>query len=698
MKTLFFIYGILLAAVSFASELPKPDVIRGYASVQGEQSLFYSNAFENRKLPGMKLWHGFRIVPREGVNGTSALKISAKAPNRKDLFCILELPDIPVGTKAIVSFDVRGEDILFNGKQPPKAYFPYGAVEYRNLKTKRNTNFATWTRVPISPQFEKRQFSFTAMEGYKPFLVLRLTTNWSGTIWFDNITVTSGGTKKSVFLNQPFMRCFSASPAYRLTVCAGEIKSPALLVAIERNGRILEECVLAPSADGSYEGALKNTCPDGSATMDITLADTAQRKRLLHSRIPVNFRFNAKVPANAVIPDPSGRLLVNGKPFMPIKTDVYLSAHIGSHGSMEDFRKVCADLKAAGFNMLSDSEFLRTYENIRNFCSFSDNKANDLLTVFDVLQEYGLKGVVSMSILYDQYRWQPKAFCGKSGMRAMSAKAVETLKNHPAFFLWYISDEQPPEHWNDVLAMREICNSLDPWHPTLACNYIGTLLPENAKLGDVFGVDNYPISNEAVSDISSIYSMMKLAQTGGVPLWGVVQAFNWAYYNQAKKEEYGKRYTTPSEEALRGMTLLYALGGAKGFNFYSYPKTRHYRVQLEKYGDRDYSDVMWKSTCRVVADLKKLEPYILGRAAIQPIVFKGDSKGILYGGIFTADDGRRAVAVVSSQNAATDTTFEIPGKADLKSLHGRIQNLGGGKYRCVMNRIDGDILLPQNNL
>ncbi|MBR4666252.1 MAG: hypothetical protein IKO93_20465 [Lentisphaeria bacterium] len=694
MKALFFICAALLSAVSFADDLPKPEIIRGYGLAQGGQAILYSNAFENRNLPGMKLWHGFRIVPAEGVNGTSALKISAKNPNQKDLFCILELPDIPTGTKAIVSFDVRSEDILFKGKQPSKTYFPYAAVEYRNLKTKKNTSFATWTRVPISQQFEKRQFNFTAVDGYKPFLVFRLTTNWSGTIWFDNITVTSAGTKKSVFLNQPFMRCFSTSPKFRLTVCAGEIKSPALLIAIEQNGKILEECVLGPSADGSYEGALQNTYPDGFATMDITLADTAQQKRLLSSRIPVNFRFNAKVPANAVMPDSYGRLLVNGKPFMPVKTDVYLSAHIGNHGSMEEFRKICADLKASGFNMISNSEFLHTYKNIKNFCSFSDNKANDLLAVFDVLQEYGLKGVISMGILYDQYRWQPKVFCGKSGMRAMSAKVVETLKDHPALFLWYICDEQPLEDWNEVLAMREICHSLDPWHPTLACNYIGTLLPENAKLGDVFGVDNYPISNEAVSDISAIYTMMKLAQTSGVPLWGIVQAFNWAYYNSVNPKEYGKRFTTPSEEAVRGMTLLYALGGAKGFNFYSYPKTHHYREKMEKYGDKDYSDIMWKRTCRVVEDLKKMEPYILGKAAIQPIVFNDNSKGILYGGIFTADDGRQAVVVVSSRNAATDTTFEIPGKADLKSLHGRIQNLGNGKYRCVMDRIDGDIILP----
>lgn len=691
---LFVVCAVLLPAVSFADDLPKPEIIRGYGTSQGEQAILYSNAFENRNLPGMKLMNGFKIVPSEGANGTSALKISAKKNNKKDLYCILELPDIPVGTKMIVSFDVRGEDIQLNGKQPSKSYFPYAAVEYRNLKTKQHGRFGTWTRVPISRQFEKRQFNFTAMEGYKPFLVLRLTTDWSGTIWFDNITVTSAGTKKLLFLNQPFMRCFSTSPKFKLTVCAKEIKSPALLVAIEQNGRILEECVLAPSADGSYEGTLKNTYPDGPATMDITLADAVQQKRLLHSRIPVNFRFNAKVPANAVMPDAYGRLLVNGKPFMPVKTDVYLSAHIPPHGSMEEFRKVCADLKASGFNMISDSEFLHTYKNIKTFCSHSDNKANDLLAVFDVLQEYGLKGVVSMGILYDQYRWQPKGFCGKRGMRAMSAKVVETLKNHPALFLWYICDESPVEHWNDVLAMREICHSLDPWHPTLACNYIGTLLPENAKLSDMFGVDNYPISNEAVADISSIYTMMKLVQTSGVPLWGVVQAFNWAYYLPVKKEDYGKRYTTPSEEALRGMTLLYALGGAKGFNFYSYPKTHHYRERMEKFGDRDYSDIMWKRTCRVVKDLKKMEPYILGKAAIQPIVFKDNPKSILYGGIFTADDGRHAVAVVSSQNAATDTIFEIPGKANLKSLHGRIQNLGNGKYRCVMNRIDGDILLP----
>ena len=118
---LFVVCAVLLPAVSFADDLPKPDVIRGYGTAQGEQAILYSNAFENRNLPGMKLMNGFKIVPSEGANGTSALKISAKKPNKKDLYCILELPDIPVGTKMIVSFDVRGEDIQLNGKQLYKA-------------------------------------------------------------------------------------------------------------------------------------------------------------------------------------------------------------------------------------------------------------------------------------------------------------------------------------------------------------------------------------------------------------------------------------------------------------------------------------------------------------------------------------------------------------------------------------------------
>ena len=83
MKLLFFICAVLLSAVSFADDLPKPDVIRGYGTAQGEQAILYSNAFENRNIPGMKLMNGFKIVPGEGSNGTSALKISAKNPNKK---------------------------------------------------------------------------------------------------------------------------------------------------------------------------------------------------------------------------------------------------------------------------------------------------------------------------------------------------------------------------------------------------------------------------------------------------------------------------------------------------------------------------------------------------------------------------------------------------------------------------------------
>ena len=81
---LFVVCAVLLPAVSFAEDLPKPEIIRGYGTSQGEQAILYSNAFENRNLPGMKLMNGFKIVPSEGANGTRALKISAKKNNKKE--------------------------------------------------------------------------------------------------------------------------------------------------------------------------------------------------------------------------------------------------------------------------------------------------------------------------------------------------------------------------------------------------------------------------------------------------------------------------------------------------------------------------------------------------------------------------------------------------------------------------------------
>ncbi len=667
----------------------KPEDIRKFPQAEPASKIIYSNSFEDKNAPGMEFKTGGVIAPGEGTNGTSALKISSLEPVAKGLYTTLNLPEIPVGAKLKVKFAVRSENIQMNGQAPSKAFFPYASTEYKNLKTGKSQGFANWTRVAPGKEYGEMEYSFTALEGYKPFLVFRLSQGWSGTLWFDDVQVFTEGSKKLVFLNYPRQRTFMGNTEYSLNVYAPELKKPCLLVSMVMGDKVIQEQVVLPNADNEFAGKFNAPLPEGAGEIRAVLADLESKKQFETFTFPVTVSPESKPPAGAASVDRYGRMIVDGKPFLPIGMGFHLSG-----GTPEDFRKVCSDLSNAGFNMTHSTDFLLGYKNPKFFTYFTGDQAVDTVKILDVLNEYGLKCHMPVGVFYDHYRWQPKSFMGVNGMEAMTRKTVETLRRHPALLIWYISDEIAWEHRDKVLEMRRIANSLDPWHPTLSVHYAATLLPDCSIYSDIAGVDNYPITRETKeTDISTITSMMKQAVKGGVPQWGVIQAFNWAYYlHEVKSSERYRSYSTPSEEAIRAMTFLYALGGAKGFWFFTYPKTKMHWDKMKIFEDATYDEVIWERVKKVVPALKKMEPYIMGKEEIVPLTVVNKMNSTVSGGIFTADNGEKAVVIVAAQGCGAEAEFTLPGMPGLKSLYGKIEDLGNGNYRFKTDRLDADIL------
>ena len=153
----------------------------------------YSNSCDDPKQTGMRLVTGFKIVPKKGMDGSGALKITRAFPISEDHYCSLTLPIIPAGTKCKVSFFVKGENLSYDGYPAVEADFKhlsYSAIEYRDAATGKNLGgIGEWCKNPVQNEFREMTYYFRVPTGKNPFLVFRLQRKWGGSLLFDNIRV-----------------------------------------------------------------------------------------------------------------------------------------------------------------------------------------------------------------------------------------------------------------------------------------------------------------------------------------------------------------------------------------------------------------------------------------------------------------------------------------------------------------------------
>lgn len=167
----------------------------------------YSNSCNDPKQTGMRLMTGFKIVPKEGMDGSGALKITRAFPISEDHYCCLMLPVIPAGTKCKVSFFVKGEKLSYDGHPAVEAdfkYLSYSAIEYTDVETGKNLGgVGEWCKNPVQNEFREMTYYFRVSAGKNPFLVFRLQRKWGGSLLFDNIRVYADYPEKKAASTEP---------------------------------------------------------------------------------------------------------------------------------------------------------------------------------------------------------------------------------------------------------------------------------------------------------------------------------------------------------------------------------------------------------------------------------------------------------------------------------------------------------------
>ena len=667
-----------------------PEDIRNMPVHGNEQTLLYGNPCEDPAFPGMRLMNGFKVVSGEGMNGTSALKVSRSLPLKQDQYMTLDLPEIPGGTKCVLKFQVRGKDVNFPGGGSDSAFFPYAAIEYRDAATGKNLGgTGDWCRVPTMEDYHEMTIGFTVPEGKRPFLALRLSKNWSGTLWFDDIYLYRKGISYAVILSRPAQHTFQTDDGkFKVHVYDPLSRKTVLLASLIRDGKTFLETVVEPDTQNDFRGDFGTDIPEGPAQLKTILADIQTGEQICKSEFDVRIRRSQTPPSYAVLIDDSDRLVISGKPFLLKAIDFHLPGY-----TPEQLGNVYEKFQKAGFNTVITTCWIRRYSGVT-----ASNQVAETRKAFDQLLKYNLKTLVAMSPLYDGYRWQPKDFAGAKGMRNMTKKIVETLWDHPGILGWYISDEIPVSKIAEVLDMRKILNTADPWRPTMTLTYVSTAFPGYAVSGDISCIDVYPLSRTTrkKASIRPISEAMKQCRLAGVPLWGYVQAFNWAYFRGDVKtpEDYAE-FITPTGEDIRSMILLFALEGVRGFGFFIYPEAKEYVEKPKQFCDPEHPVKMWNSIAEGMDVFKHFELYLLGKNPPSPLKCSNATESVVKAAVFTAESGKRGVVVVCCDGAGADATFSLPELPRLQSVYGRTENLGNGKYHFTSSGIASDILLER---
>ncbi|MBP5637991.1 MAG: hypothetical protein J6X55_00805, partial [Victivallales bacterium] len=211
---------------------------------------------------------------------------------------------------------------------------------------------------------------------------------------------------------------------------------------------------------------------DYSYTLKCSNDDLAEESNLFRV-LPAGAKPEA---GNHVTVDEAGRLIFNGKPFMPVGMYVNLTDKI------EDFKA----WKEAGFNCMMPYNTIH-WKRCEKAPDDPKERVAQVLKALDDLDAFGIK------ILFSLKDIRPKAwntFGTLKGHVEVADFLVKSVKHHPTVLGWYLDDEiQDNVFYRDF---RYRVSTLDPFHPTFQVQCNVESMGRSLGYGDVIMVDPYP--------------------------------------------------------------------------------------------------------------------------------------------------------------------------------------------------------------
>lgn len=657
---------LLLLLCPFLLRAVSVQEVRAYA--KGGDGQIVSNDFDGkkrwRKLPG------YEKIPGEGANGTTALKLdrSQETPNR--VVYTIALPGLVPGELYEVSVMVKSADIKPVKERPFR--LTVCSVEF----TKNGNTIAVErpTYIP-SADYQQVKFTFTAKEGFGTQLALDLNSDYTGVVWYDDISVQSAGKDYSSRLVWPPNLTFrNGERNFRVHINDDAPENSVVLVSLEQNGQVQDVLLSKNALEGQFDALAV-----GNGKLTISLADPQAQKILAVNEYQVNvLPADTQAPANAATLDKHGRLIVDGKPFMPL----------GVYGLFHDanLRRIAS----AGFNcvLVYPSYFMYGEKK-------TGDKMVDIRAGLDAFAKYNLKLLFAMNQQLPGYNEGCTELDGVTGAVPVAAHTAKVFGSHPALLGYYISDEVSRHTIPHVQTLREALNAADPWHPTYTITYRMQDLPLYGITGDVIGVDSYPIQPDpkAEAKLDQIVTYMQGARSTGMPIWAIPQIFNWASQDVKTKYNTREKFLAtrgPNAKEMLAMPMLYAILGAKGFIFFS----EHGITLKAEMVCPGITEQIWPDVANMAREMKHLEPYILGIEPGPEVTVMGSDRVLARA--FKAENGKFAVMIVAMGPCSAKATIslDLPKGVRLISRFG-LTTGRDGLYEFAAEAIDYDVLEEQ---
>ncbi len=661
-------------------------------SCLAQENLLVNGNFEEGTT-GWIMIDGSEVARGYGFNGNGGLKYT-RTPGMPYAFNRQQVALTP-GEAYKLRVQVKCEDVE-NGKTSIGVEYSDGSKKWLGGHYQAGpTGTSDWMTLELYTRVPEKATTAT--------VVLYLQKDALGTVWFDNATLTTLETtpqlnfvypvQGTLSLERPLVRCNAAI----LGNTQGDASFPGLdveLTLTDASGRswsrrqplqghaaeFLLDLPLTEGAKVELQGQLWDREGQTPVGEPCQLTVTPRRE-------------DAPAPEGACRIDAYGRALVDGKPSLP------LGLYLGNFDNEEDRR------------FLYDSDFncFLFYNSwlLRLSPRSPEGSLEAVQEALDDLHNHGKKVIFSLKDFYDLPRFAEQTKNAREKMKVettpeLIALLVNAFREHPALLAWYNNDEIPLKDIQHARERRRLLNELDPHHPVWAvlCDFLET--PFFASSCDVLGVDPYPIAKEKVSQQRRTQEAMDAVEQSGQPAWAVPQVFNWGIYNAIHTPERFPEWIQPRPSQMRGVILLEALRGARGFIFYSFTDLKRGYLNPERFQGnvavQTREEYLWHwQECKELATmLKNLSPWILSCQGATPAELKVTA-GEAEAAFFRRDeDGAPAVMVASIGPDNVEAELVLPEDfPPMEALYGHARETAPGVWRFSGNDIWGEVLLPR---
>ncbi len=601
----------------------------------------------------------------EGMNGTGCLVAEQTEkihPVARKKFKVVS------GTTYRISLNYRSEMV------EDKVNYRQELFACRVLDKQGNrmiSAFHGWKEPASCKEWTTQSTTFTVPDGGEEVQVtLLVRTKRIGKVWYDNLTIEPMDFRSSLcFPVRPFKLSPDKNGSFSIYAKVPEKRSEADFAVLAECGKIRK---LFKISNGIAKGNL-GQLPAGKQKITVTLLDM-KNKEIHGSDESYVFVCNVPAQAGAVTIDGDGRMIRDGKPFMPV--GIFLGF------SRPNDRDIFKRVHEAGFNTVQGIGTQLLYHGRKETMLASLQASVREMAKYNLAYMYAIKYQIPSLVK----RSGIENMDGIKGVDNVTRYIVNGLKNEPNMLAWYISDENPITQIPEIRHLREVIAECDPHHPSMTLTYRVPDFSHYSKSADYLMVDVYPVgqSAETDEDKQSMKEARLVLEAGSkmpIPLVWVPQIFAWGAFPHSR--HLAVRY--PTEQEMRSMVLLGTHFDVKAYFFYAYHPIFYYSEER----DPGHSQEQWNRVKASAKILNELVPFLLSRDKAPVTKVKMISGSTVMASAFS-HDGKNAVVITS--DGPGESTAEITTVPGLKSRYGKTVETSPGNYRFTGKNIDSDVL------